>query len=557
MKSALAPPPVPTAYALLDWIGEEPDIEALALPVGSEEPDEEERPPRDPFRLLRRTLASRLFWMAVIGVVALLARIVAISTAYDIFIDEATYTNIAINVAHGRGLVLYGQPFALHPPAAFGLYGLAIDVFGLHGTTETVLFELRHVVAVLGAVTCVLAFLLAELAAGKRVAVVVGLLAALDPLAISYDSRVMLEAPSQLAMVTMLLLLAVSIGARPGSRRRRYGLVGAGLAGAAVLSTKETFGLVAVLLILGLLATGWVLSRREALRVLVVAILGYGCTVVSVGIASGFNVWWGAQADGVLRLVGAHQISGFNSSVVHVSFVSRILANGTTLGLTYMILAMGSVASLGLLWRFRPWSRERADHFRPVERITVLCALWAVSAGAYLAYATLFGTLEEQMYYILLLPCIVSLTLWSAGFVRARSFRWRTLGVAVACAALLLDSAVWVHVHAGRDDEYRTMLSWVSTNVPPTAVIGGTEYLSQFLLTKGIIGQWSTVAELKAHHVDFVILGTDLVTEGYGIAQPAFERYLNEHAIVVFQAKGPSDGILRVYDVTPITGAAL
>ena len=118
MKSALAPPPVPTAYALLDWIGEEPDIEALALPVGSEEPDEEERPPRDPFRLLRRTLASRLFWMAVIGVVALLARIVAISTAYDIFIDEATYTNIAINVAHGRGLVLYGQPFALHPPAA-------------------------------------------------------------------------------------------------------------------------------------------------------------------------------------------------------------------------------------------------------------------------------------------------------------------------------------------------------------------------------------------------------------------------------------------------------
>ena len=31
-------------------------------------------------------------------------------------------------------------------------------------------------------------------------------------------------------------------------------------------------------------------------------------------------------------------------------------------------------------------------------------SLWTLSAAAYLTYATLFGTIEEQMYYILLLP---------------------------------------------------------------------------------------------------------------------------------------------------------
>ena len=522
-------------------------------------PDGGDGPSRSRFPGVRRVLSSRLFWALGIGAVALLVRWVAVSTSYDIFIDEATYTNIAINVAHGRGLALYGQPFTLHPPAAFGLYGLAILAFGLHGTTETVLFGLRHVALALGAATCVLAFLLTDRAVGHRVvgrwaAIAVGFVAALDPLAISYDSRVMLEAPSQLAMATMVLLLAQSLRSPPN--RRRYWLLGAGAAGAAVLSTKETFGLVAVLLLVFLLITGWVVARREALVVLVVTVLGYLCTVLSVVITTGFGSWWGAQKDGALRLVGAHQISGFNSSVVHVSFVSRVLANTSILGMSYVILGLGSVASLLILWQLRPWDRRSPRVTALPYRTTILCTLWTVSAGAYLAYATLFGTLEEQMYYILLLPALITLTIGITAFVRSRSFRWRTVGVFVLCGALLFDSVAWVHVHTRHDDEYRRLLSWESGHIPPTAVISGTEYLAQFLLTRGVIGQWSTVTELKAHAVDYVILGTDLATQGYGLAQPNFESYLEKHATLVFEANGASDGSLRVYNVESITGAS-
>jgi hypothetical protein len=532
-----------------------PHFEPLEVePTPSLPPEPTKGPRRQVQSLLGRTVASRLFWIVTIGTLALLARLIAVSTSYDIFIDEATYTKIAINVAHGRGLVLYGQPFALHPPAAFGLYGLAIDVFRFQGSTETVLFELRHVVVVIGAATCVLTFLLVDRAAPRLVAVVAALFAALDPLIISYDSRVMLEAPSQLAAVSMVLLLAVAVDAQPGSGSRWRWLVGAGTAAAAVLSIKETFGLVAVLCLLCLFACGWVISRREALAVLGTAALGYGVTVVSVALSSGFGVWWGAQRDGVLRLVGAEQISGFNSPQVHVSLLSRVLANVSILAVSYAILVLGSMAALGVLWRIRPWGSGRTG-LDCRARITVLCAIWTVSAGAYLVYATLFGTLEEQMYYILLLPCIVSLCLWLAGFMKARSVRWRALVVALIGVALLFNSAVWFKIHAGQDDEYRRLLSWESAHVSPTAVIAVTEYLSQFLLTGGVIGQWSTVPELKAHHVDYVIIGTNLVKQGYGLADPQFENYLEHNARLVFEANGRSDGSLRIYDVHGITGA--
>jgi len=547
MRAAVANPPVVTERSLLEPLSAEPEASLPSEPRPA--------PPHPGPSFPRRVVNSRWFWPITIGLVALSDRLVALSTSYDIFIAEITYTNIAINVAHGHGVTLYGRPFALHPPAALGLYGLAIVVFGLHGSTETVLFALRHVVIVLGAATCVLTWLLVDRAAGRSVAVIAALIAAIDPLVVSYDSRVMLEAPSQLAMVTMVLLLAMAANAQPGSAARWRWLVGAGVAAGAVLSTKETFGLVAGLALLGLLASGWVVARREALAVMGIAVLGYGVTVVSVGLTSGFGVWWGAQWGGVLRLVGTKQISGFNSPQVHVSLVSRILANGSTLALTYVILGFGSVAALGLLWRMRPWDRGRAelDHG---DRITALCAVWTVAAAAYLAYATFFGTLEEQMYYILLLPCAVSACLWSAGFVKVRSFRWRVLGVAVVSVGLLFDSVVWFNVHTGHDDEYRRLLSWESVHVPPTAVVACTELTSQFLLTRGIIGQWSTVPELKAHHVDYVILGTSLVQQGYSLASPPFQRYLEQHARLVFEANGKSDGSLRVYDVRPITGAS-
>ena len=61
-------------------------------------------------------------------------------------------------------------------------------------------------------------------------------------------------------------------------------------------------------------------------------------------------------------------------------------------------------------------------------------AVWTLSAAGYLGYATLFGTIEEQMYYILLLPCVISVCVWTDGRVAERkravgspSWWWRSV----------------------------------------------------------------------------------------------------------------------------------
>jgi 4-amino-4-deoxy-L-arabinose transferase-like glycosyltransferase len=505
---------------------------------------------------LRRLAVNRTLWVVTIGAVALAARLAALRSAYDIFIDEITYTNISLSVAHGHGVDLYGHPFALHPPAAFGLYALVILIFGLHGNTESVLFALRHVDAVLGTAVCVMTFLLTERITRRFVAVLVALLMALDPLAVSFDSRVMLEAPAQLAVVSLMFCLVAAIRLPAGSAGRRNWLLGSGLAAAVTLTTKETFGLVVLGALFLLFATGWVVTRREVARVTLLAIAGYAVNVVALGMSSGFGVWWNANVDGALRLVGARQITGFNSPTVHVSLVSRILADGSSFAVTYLILGVGSFCALGLLVRLSPWRRTPRRVRTPQQRATVLVALWTLAAGAYLVYATVFGTIEEQMYYILLLPSAISTCLWIAGFVAVRPRPWKALATVAVGLALVVDMAVWVSVHTGQDDEYARMVSWEATHVPPTSVVAATDGSSQFLLSRGIIGQWSTVPQIKAHHVDYVIVSTLLVHQGYGLARPPFAAAVERGGHLVFETDGVSEGSLRIYDVRGMTGGS-
>jgi 4-amino-4-deoxy-L-arabinose transferase-like glycosyltransferase len=529
---------------------------------------------------LRRLSSNRMVWIMGIVVVAAAARLVALRSAYDVFIDEVTYTTISRNLAHGHGLVLYGQPFDLHPPAAFALYAGVIRVFGLHGSVEATLFALRNVPVVLGTVTCVLTFLIVERAGGRWTALCAGLLVALDPMVISYDSRVMLEAPAQCAVAAMVLCLVHASGASRGTSSVSvkiretipYGIdpsatgrpirwrwvLPAGLFGAIVLCTKETFGLVVGLTLVVLVITGWVVPRRQAAVVLALTVLGYAVSVVAVGLTSGFDVWWHATAGGALRLIGTKQITGFNSPTVHVSFISRVLANGPLLAGTYLVLGAGVLAGVGLLWRLEPWSPGRYPR-RTADRVGVLIGVWTLAAAAYLVYATVFGTIEEQMYYILFLPCVMSLCLWFDGTLGSSSplrGRWRNAAVILVVVALVFDLTAWTVVHARSDDETRRMLTWEATHVPPSAVVSSTDGTTQFLLPNGIIGQWNTIAELRAHHVDYVILATSLVEQGYGVASPAFAQEVEQTGRLVFAADGVSDGSLQVYDVRGITGGS-
>src|SRR5258705_981590 len=124
-------------------------------------------------------VTGRAATIVLLGASAFALRAYAIRSSIDIFIDEVTYTRIALNIEHGHGVTLDGQPFYLHPPAAFGLFALAVIVLGLHGTTAGVLLSLRSVPAAMGSVACVAAYCIVERAASKRAAIAAAALLAI------------------------------------------------------------------------------------------------------------------------------------------------------------------------------------------------------------------------------------------------------------------------------------------------------------------------------------------------------------------------------------------
>jgi hypothetical protein len=493
---------------------------------------------------------------ALVFGVALALRLTGLTTAHDIFIDEVSYTRIAMNVAHGAGVTLYGRPFDLHPPTVFALLGAVIWAFGLHGGVEQTLFQLRGVLAVCGALVPVAVFLFLHRAVSRRVAVAAGLILALDPFAILFDSRVMLEAPAQLGVASMFVFVAAAVCVT--SARARIWLVwAAGVCGAVAVTSKETFGMVAVVSIAVLAVTGWVLERRHSLLILATTAAGYGMAVLGTAMSTGAGAWWNAKYDDALRLVGIHQETGFNAPTTHVALLSRVFAEAPLYATTYAILVLGSLAAAALMMRLRPW--RKGNQVSLAERVLTLLAVWTLVAGAYLAYATVFGSIEEQMYYILLAPAVASLAAWlaragSQGLDR-RQRVWRRVAVGLLLAVVAFHSWVWVKVHSRPDNEYQQMVAWETANVPTGSVISVTDDTGQFLITNAVLGQWNTIPELIAHHVQYVLVSTSLVKQGYGLASPAFLQTLNQKGAIVFEASGPSDGSLRLYDVTPITGA--
>jgi hypothetical protein len=491
-------------------------------------------------------------WLPALAIVevAYSIRVIGISTYYDVFIDEVTYSQIADNLATGHGLTLYGTPFDLHPPAVFGLYALVIKLFDLHGSILDVLFGLRPFVALCGAVSCGIVYILISTVMNWRFGAAAAAVVALDPFDIFYDDHVMLEAPAQLAAVTAVLLLALTLKVK--SSRQSWGLtVLGGLAAGLSMCSKEYFGLVLALMLLLCVATGWSLKRKQAATALAIMLASYVLSQILLILTGGFQAWRDQVGSGVRRLAGAKQVTGFNSATVHVSLLSRVAANASHFSVTYVLLVIGAIAGLAVL--IVPFRRRRQWGLRAGgrNRARVLVSTWAFAAACYLGYATVFGTLEEQIYYLLLIPAICALVIW----VSRLRLPWQRVATAVIAVFLMIDSAVWISVHRSPDNEYLQMANWVTTHLPAGSTMSVTDGTAQFILQGLILGQWATLPELNQHHVDYVLLDTDLTSQGYGIATVPFEQYLDAHAELVFQANGPSDGSLEIFDVRAITGA--
>ncbi|MBC3839705.1 glycosyltransferase [Streptacidiphilus sp. 4-A2] len=552
-------PPVPAAP---------PAPAGPAAPTASADGAPTARHPRA--GLTRAALLGGLFTLA------LLARLAFIDRSYDIFVDEITYSVVGHDLASGGGLTLYHHPFDLHPPAFFSMLAAVIRTVGLSGDRLHVLLALRPVDAVAGAVVVVAVTALLDRAVRRPVAVTAGLLLALDPFLNLFDSRLLLEArpppPPRWACCCWP-------APRPGPARAATG-IGAGLLFALSITTKELYVFVSLLpaLVLAFAARGPV--RRTRLTAAAVATAGYAVYVIAIAATGGWSAWWTQKTQGVDRAVGTVQITGFNSPTAPVSLVSSLEADLANYTVAYTVLVLGGCATAWLLLQRarRPW--VFAGH--PARSAVTA---WAAGGFLFIGYAIAFGTLEEQMFYPVMVTGTAALAVAvdrllprpllsrppltgtppgeplparppAAGRPRVPRVP-RRVGAALALtlAALAADATVWTQVHTRHDDTYRRMLAWTSAHIHKDSTLDATDGSAQFLLTGYRIGDWTTRAELDQHQVQYLLLSTRLDAEGYVRLDPSLTAQLGRGIRLLHCEAGQTSGDLCLYDTRALVAA--
>ncbi len=479
---------------------------------------------------------------------ALALRLISIDRSYDVFVDELYYTAIGRHLADGQGPVFDGQFFALHPPALFAVLAAFMRVTGqASGDLLHQALELRPVVAVTGALTVVAVTALLRRAVRGPLALLAGLFLALDPFLNRFDSRVMLEAQATAAAALGMLVLARTPA---GPRGRAATGLGAGLLFALTVTTKEPYalGTFVPVTVLGLAARGEV--RRTRLTAAVVTLAGYAVYVVTTAATGNWAAWWAQKTDGIARALGLKQISGFNSGDGSVAFTDRLLVQLGQFAVPYALIALGTAATAWLLW----CRARRPQMFADGPGRTLVTA-WAACTLLHLLYAMAVGTLEEQMFYLLVVTSTAALALAADVLLRARSMATRTVAV-LAALALTANAVVWARVHTRHDDALRRTLAWSRAHLPEGSVVAATDEGASFVLPGARLADWRTTADLRRDRVDYLVLSTELVKQGYARIGSRLPGVLEREAPLVHSEPGRTVGALRVYDVRALVAGA-
>ncbi|MEU5694588.1 glycosyltransferase family 39 protein [Actinosynnema sp. NPDC020468] len=477
-------------------------------------------------------MTTRHPWLlpALVGLLAFLFRAVGLTSANDLFVDELTYARLASAVAGGHLPNLSGQPFFLHPPGAFLLDGLLIDVFGLDGPTVDLVDRLRWGHAVLGVAVVVLGYLLARRATTPVIAAVVGVVLATDPFVLRNDSRVMLETPTTAALLAGWLVLLT------GTSRLRA--VAAGLLFGGAILTKD---IAAVLVVLPLLlATVWrrTLAPRRVLITVAAAAVPYGVYLVTLLATGDLAAWWAAKSLGLRRMIGLVQLTGFNAPETP-GLGGRLVDQATHFGTSYVLIGLCVVA--GVLASLS------------AHRVRRMLGLIATTSGAFGVYAAAAGTLEEQFGYYVLVPSTLALGVLAVENAE-RGLVNRRLVTGVVATFTALTAVLGVAARATTDDSYRRAYDWLTANVPAGTPVGLTNVTAEFaFLPRPGYGVWPSLRSLSDHDAHYVLTQSRSLAAGYGYAAPELLTWLEHNASTAFAVDGPSGGRTTVWRLDPGT----
>lgn len=500
----------------------------------------------------RRVLA----WAAVTaGLLTAVVRLALIPHSFDLFGDEVIYADLGHSVTGGGFPRLQG-PFFLHGPAFFYLEAGWIHLVGWPADVIVRIDQIRALNALLAGVTAAVLVLLAARAASLRAGLVSGLLFALDPFCIRQNDRVLLETAMLLWVLLGYLVLApLTEGSEPRHARARA--AGAGLLFGAAWLTKDEGALLTVLPLLAAAALRWGPHRSLSLLAAGVATAAYAAYVGVVALGGEWGTWWFAKTEGVRRMLGMTQITGFNSKGAP-SLVGRLATEGRFFGTSYLLLLLAVPAVLVLLRR---------------GQLPRLLGLFYLAGAAALGYAVTLGTLEENELYLLFVPSLLILPVGAVLWLR----RWRARGerpararavagaftaaVALLACVNLTTCVVWL---IQPDNGFQRLRQYMAAHLPAGTTVAsvddsppltaGTTYWA--LSDRYDVGAWASAADRTAHHVRYVVIPWMEIGQGYSYITEVQAHSLVRGGRLLFSFHGRTYGDLALYRI-PLPGQRL
>jgi len=478
-----------------------------------------------------------------------------LTRAPDVFVDEITYFYVGKSIAQGEAMRQYwfapDTTFFWQPPLFFLLEVGVIKVFNNVITGPfAAIFLMRYLNVALAALTGGLLFFLGTRLHRASTGLIMGLLFALDPFILRSARRNLLE-----VTVMVFVVLGVLILQRFPDGLSRRGAVALGIIFGLVLLAKEvafySLALPALVTLIGQRRH----FRRHAARLA-------GSMAVSLAVYGLYPLWsvlngtWGEflqlKVYQFRRFEGVIQASGWNRTVASnagsrpPTFIEALGVNLPTYGTSYVLIVLGSLLGIYLLLRARHDPGAR------------LLGSWSLINNIFFAYTIVRGQLNDQFFYLLLVPTCAVVGYTVPLLARALSERavWPIAAQRPAAALVLAvlpglcamnGSLYYTKYAVGVDDGYRQVHNYLLDHVPPGSplLIGSDTGIHVFPEYRTFLVR--TPEEVSAQHIHYFVLSSKDAWGHYNGITPEFYDWVTANSVELFAIDEPTFWRLGVY----------
>jgi hypothetical protein len=484
-------------------------------------------------------------WLAAIaiGTLALLLHGFRVTSAPDLFGDEGLYNLVARHLATGVGLVDDTGTFVWHPPGyplLLSLWATATGSVNIEFTTA--ILDSRYVNVILSGCTAALLVLFGRRLLELRAGIFMGLLFVGDLFVQRINRRSMIE-----TSVMLLILIGLYVFYTHREKLSRTRIVGAGVVFGAAILTKE----VAAIALVGLAAYVGLFQRR-----FIKAYLGVFAIAAAMYAA---YLAWGLTTDpdrfAAFKFATLTRIAGIGRGLVprearidtsiNPGILERLGPAVVDYGPTYLLLAIGALATLVLLLRFRD---------RPAAQL-VLC--WSAFSYIAIGFGTIVGAGDQFLYYVVVPAMVaigyVAVATWSTMesiALRIPGTRTRLRLVIVLIVALAsYDALVWTSRYGiGEDDSYARLSEYVREQVPPgSTIVVGTDVNNFLFRPEYDIQFYRDQNSVLTKKVRYFILSSKEAGQRYNRMTPQFYDWIRSHTRPMLELDGDTYWTLGLY----------